>query len=199
MSSPGVIRFPLSSPPAYPGTALTEALNAAFAGTATCFQGAVAPTALGLGLSSLAGISWRDTSNLPISSTLYIRNQLDTKWIPVGTIDELSRTFSVATTGRTIVSTDINKDVGPGDNLGTIYIDATGGDTRIFFDPVLGSSTNSFRTVFIKKDASVNAVYVSSTGDSDGDFVLLTQQGDSFIVEADGTRLWSLIKGSNLP
>lgn len=86
----GSVQFPLTSPPAYPGTALTAGLNTAFQTLITLQQGAAPPTAIELGLTTLVGIFWHDLT----TGNLNVRNQADTAWITLGQFNEASGVFT---------------------------------------------------------------------------------------------------------
>jgi len=75
-----------------PGASLVSQTNAALDSLARLFSGPAAPTAAGLGLSSLAGVSWHDTTN----NLLKLRDQADGAWITLGAVDETDKLFSAA-------------------------------------------------------------------------------------------------------
>lgn len=81
---------PTSSP--LTASALTTQINAVSLALANMIQGATAPTAASTGYTSIAGLCWHDTANNQIK----IRDQADTAWIVVGTLDESAKTFSPA-------------------------------------------------------------------------------------------------------
>jgi hypothetical protein len=74
------------------GVAEQGLINAALAVLATMAQGPPAPTTTSTGLSSLGGIWWHNTSNGQIS----VRNQADSAWVLVGTINETAGLFTPA-------------------------------------------------------------------------------------------------------
>jgi hypothetical protein len=86
----------LTIPTAGPRSAaqLAGDINGVVANLATMLQGAIAPTAVSAGLASLAGIWWHDTANAQIK----VRNQADTAWITIGTLDETNNLFLPPTT-----------------------------------------------------------------------------------------------------
>jgi len=92
--------------PPLTGLSLATDVNNALASVASMFSGNTAPTAAGLGISSLAGIKWHDTS----SNSIWLRNQADSAWILQGTIDETNGVFYPAnaiTVGGTLTTTNI--------------------------------------------------------------------------------------------
>ncbi len=88
------------------GIANQEQINAVAGNLATMSQSSTAPTTISTGLSSLAGVWWHDLSD----GTVRLRNQADTAWITIGTINETTNTFapsgssgtSLALTGGTL-------------------------------------------------------------------------------------------------
>ncbi len=66
------------------GLTAVQDINAANAALATMSQGGTAPTPASTGLSSTAGLLWHDTTN----NLLKLRNQADTTWITLGSVDE---------------------------------------------------------------------------------------------------------------
>jgi len=56
---------------------------------------ATAPTTVSTGLASIAGLWWHDTTNGQIK----VRDQADTTWVLIGTIDETNKLFSTAASG----------------------------------------------------------------------------------------------------
>ena len=62
---------------------------------ATMVQGGAAPTTVTTGFSSLAGIWWHDTTNNQVK----VRDQADTAWILVGSVDETNKLFTAAASG----------------------------------------------------------------------------------------------------
>ncbi len=71
------------------GLTAVQDINAANAALATASQGGTAPTPASTGLSSTAGLLWHDTTN----NLLKLRNQADTGWIAVGSVDESNAGF----------------------------------------------------------------------------------------------------------
>jgi len=108
--------------------------------------------------------------------------------------DETEDEFSIVTvllapSSRTILSSDSNKSVSAGDNLGTIYLDATAADCRVTFLPTLAQAGKKFEVTFIRKDTTANNGSVSIDGTSGGDIVQLSQQGVAYSIEATGAAL----------
>src|SRR5690348_14638550 len=64
-------------------------INVALQMLATANQGGSAPTTGITGLASVAGVIWHDTTN----SLIKVRDQADTAWIPIGSIDETNKAF----------------------------------------------------------------------------------------------------------
>ena len=62
---------------------------------ATMVQGGAAPTTVTTGFASLAGIWWHDTTNNQVK----VRDQADTAWILVGSVDETNKLFTAAASG----------------------------------------------------------------------------------------------------
>ena len=74
------------------GVAENTQINAIAASLATMQQNSTAPTTTSTGLSSLAGLWWHDlTTNI-----IKVRDQADTAWITIGTINETAKTFAPA-------------------------------------------------------------------------------------------------------
>lgn len=92
-----------------------QAANTAFGTLATIFSGGTAPTAGNTGLSSVAGVPWRDTSLTP--NQIKLRDDADTVWMPQWMIDQSGKVAAPyhsgvrATTGtsETIAATDLGK------------------------------------------------------------------------------------------
>jgi hypothetical protein len=74
------------------GVAENTQINAMTAALATMSQGATAPTPTITGLSSTAGLWWHDITD----GTIRIRNQADSAWITIGTLNESTSTFVAA-------------------------------------------------------------------------------------------------------
>ncbi len=74
--------------------------NAIAAGLATMSQGATAPTAASTGLTSIAGLWWHDTG----TNLVKLRDQADTAWIVIGSINETTKLFTAALDGPTITN-----------------------------------------------------------------------------------------------
>lgn len=70
--------------------ALTTQINALSLALANMIQGATAPTAASTGYPSVAGLWWHDTTNNQIK----VRDQANTTWILIGTLDETAKTFT---------------------------------------------------------------------------------------------------------
>ena len=71
------------------GGQLVNQLNSIHTGLATWLAGATAPTASSLGLGSLAGVVWHDTT----AHQIKMRDQTDSLWITLGTLDETNKIF----------------------------------------------------------------------------------------------------------
>jgi hypothetical protein len=140
------VQIPTGSP--LPGLTMVQDANGAFSSLATLFSGASAPTAAGLGLTSTAGIMWHDTGN----NLLKLRNQADTAWITLGSINETTgvftpvsgwtessvsanQTVSAASSGTNLVATAaLTLTVNQGTTLGqtfTLRVDAVGGNVTV--------------------------------------------------------------------
>lgn len=87
------IIIPTNAP--LPGIALVNAINNANSSIITLLSGGSAPTAAGLGIGSLAGVLWHNTT----AHTISIRDQADTTWILIGTINETTKQFTPANVG----------------------------------------------------------------------------------------------------
>ena len=72
------------------GIANQGQINTVASNLATMSASASAPTAASTGLASLAGLWWHDTTD----GTIRVRNQADTAWITIGTINETTNTFA---------------------------------------------------------------------------------------------------------
>jgi hypothetical protein len=77
------------------GVSENTTINNIAAALATMSQGGTAPTATSTGLSSVAGLWWHNTSD----GTIRVRNQADTAWVTIGTINETTGVFSPAGSG----------------------------------------------------------------------------------------------------
>ena len=77
------------------GVGENTAINAIASALATMSQSGTAPTTSSTGLSSLAGVWWHDTAD----GTIRVRNQADTAWVTIGTINETANTFAPAGSG----------------------------------------------------------------------------------------------------
>ncbi len=73
------------------GLANNQQANAVAAELATMNQGTTAPTAASTGLSSDGGVWWHDTAN----SLIKLRDQADTTWISIGSVDEINKRWGV--------------------------------------------------------------------------------------------------------
>jgi len=99
-----VLQIPTAAP--LSGMALVTDVNNALAGMASLSSGGTAPTASSLGLASLAGVLWHDTA----ANQLKLRNQADSAWISLGTVNETSgifvpaaaQTYSLASASATL-------------------------------------------------------------------------------------------------
>lgn len=78
-----------------PGISLVNSINNANTALATMLSGGTAPTANSLGLGSLAGVWWHNTT----AHTINIRDQADTAWILIGTLNETTKQFTPANAG----------------------------------------------------------------------------------------------------
>jgi hypothetical protein len=78
------IAIPTTGP--LPGLTLITDINGALATLATQCSGPAAPTAAGLSLTSLAGVTWYDTT----TGTIWQRNQADSAWMPKFYVNETS-------------------------------------------------------------------------------------------------------------
>lgn len=74
------------------GVAENTQINTVAVNLATMSQSAAAPTTSSTGLSSTAGLWWHDTTN----NLIKVRNQADSAWITVGTINETADTFQAS-------------------------------------------------------------------------------------------------------
>jgi hypothetical protein len=92
----GTIQLPTTG--TLTGVQLVEGINTALAEMTIDFRSDTAPTAAGLGVDSLAGIKWRDSSATP--EVLKVRNQADDAWIIAGYYDEASDVFYPASALR---------------------------------------------------------------------------------------------------
>lgn len=153
------LTFPVSSPPAYPGTALTSGLNAAFQTVATLQQGSGAPTSGALGFSPLAGVLWHNILGTSVSGSLNIRNQADTAWILLGTLFEASSGFVPAPQVNILSVTGNYTTSGAHAQL---EVNAASGAVTITFPISLGASGNSPQIRVIKTDTSTNPVSISN-------------------------------------
>lgn len=77
------------------GLANNQQGNAIAEKLAKMIPGGSAPTTASTGLTTLSGLWWHDTSNNQVK----VRDQADTTWIVIGTIDETAKTFIAAATG----------------------------------------------------------------------------------------------------
>ncbi len=69
------------------GLAAVQDINAANSALAALNQGGTAPTPASTGLSSTAGLLWHDTT----TNLLKLRDQADTNWMVVGSVDETNK------------------------------------------------------------------------------------------------------------
>ncbi len=182
------LNFPLTSPPPYSGTQLTSGLNGAFWSLATVLASGSAPTASGLGLSSLAGVFWHDTSG----NALYVRDQADTTWIFCATFDETNKRFSArvqapivtlaaGVTGYTCVSGDYGK---------SFNIDTTSGNVLFEMPFSLGGSGYAFWARVTKTSSDNNQIQL--TGDGINVYAYVISQNTaagagSLVTEVDGS------------
>lgn len=72
------------------GLTMLNDVNNADLALATLQSGASPPTAAALGISSLAGVLWHDTG----TNTIKLRDQADTTWIVIGTVNETTKSFA---------------------------------------------------------------------------------------------------------
>jgi hypothetical protein len=80
------------------GSEQAIAINTALAAMAVDFTSTTAPTAVGLGLSSLADVKWHDISGVTGggaggTSVIKQRDHADTAWVTLGTIDHAAKTY----------------------------------------------------------------------------------------------------------
>ncbi len=76
------------------GYAENTQINEVATQLATMAQGSTPPTASSTGLASIAGLWWHNTSD----GTVRVRDQADTAWITIGTINETVKQFQPANT-----------------------------------------------------------------------------------------------------
>jgi len=77
------------------GLANNQQGNAIADKLAKMLPSATAPTTVSTGLASIAGLWWHDTTNGQVK----VRDQADTTWVLIGTIDETNKLFSTAASG----------------------------------------------------------------------------------------------------
>lgn len=142
----GTIVLPTSGP--LTAASFAGSANTALAALSNMFQSATAPTTGSTGLASLAGIWWHDTAN----NLIKVRNQADSAWITVGTLDETNNLFGAAAVrmgtgkllGRTTASAGMSEEITVGTGLslsaGTLSATATGGGTSIASGSLSGTS-----------------------------------------------------------
>lgn len=87
----------LSTTGPLPGLTAVTGINNAFDSLSRWLSGPMAPTAAGLGLSSLAGVVWHDTA----ANALKVRDQADSAWITIGSFDEANKLFQAAYSVKT--------------------------------------------------------------------------------------------------
>ena len=74
------------------GVAENTQINAIAASLATAQQSSTAPTTTSTGLSSMAGVWWHNLTD----NTIRVRDQADSAWITIGTLNETAKTFAPA-------------------------------------------------------------------------------------------------------
>lgn len=85
--SQSILQIPMAAP--LSGLSMVSDVNSALASLASLCSGPSEPSAISLGLSSAAGLLWHDTTN----NLLKLRNQADSAWILLGSIDETNGVF----------------------------------------------------------------------------------------------------------
>lgn len=100
-----------------------------------------APTTTSTGLTTLSGLWWHDTSNNQIK----VRDQADTTWIVIGTIDETGKLFTAAASGVAAVQ-------GARKNL---KVDSRTGSAVITADEIVLETTSEIFAV--RRSVSVTA------------------------------------------
>jgi len=108
----------LTIPTAGPRTAaqLAGDINGVILNLANMLQGATAPTVANTGLGSIAGLWWHDTANAQIK----VRNQADTAWITIGTLDETNNLFLPPSTLSTQIFTSTGAQTWTKPNYGSV-------------------------------------------------------------------------------
>jgi hypothetical protein len=103
---------------------------------------------------------------------------------------------------RTIASSDMDRTINASDNGRYIVIDADAADCRVFYNPGLNAGSSHFEVTFFMKETSSNTAYVSRTtsdpGDDSGDYVLMTQGVESFVIAIVNGQLRSVGKPPNI-
>jgi len=165
---------PVQVPTAAPlsGLTLVTDVNNALAALSSLFSGATAPTTTSLGLSSLAGVLWHDTAN----NLLKLRNQADSAWITLGSLDETNNLYSPAI--KNDASLRQKSD-------GTWQVNET--VTQIAATPTLSASNHFGNFV---ATAAMTVSLPSSTGLWNGYcFSLLAQGGAVILSPASGEKI----------
>lgn len=163
-----------------------QAANTAFGAVATLFSGGTAPTAGNTGLSSPAGLPWRDTSVTP--NQLKLRDDADTVWMPLWMIDQTGKVAAPylsginAQTGTTytVAATDLGK-LATFSNAGAIAVTLPQATTAGF--------GKGFWFIARCMSASVGSATITPTTSTiDGAASIVIRPGQAAIVVSDGAN-----------
>ena len=129
-------------------------INTALGNLGTMSAGATAPTTASTGLSSLAGLWWHDTSN----NILKLRDQADTTWISVATVDETNKiVYGMAVRPNLVTGGSKTYDA---TDRGAFTIRSNSGLAMSDTVPV----TEGYNTVIVNQDASASLVVTPASG-----------------------------------
>lgn len=123
-------------------------------------QSGTAPTISSTGLASLSGLWWHDTTNNQIK----MRDQADTTWIVIGTIDETGKLFTAAASGIATVR-------GARSNL---KIDTRTGAVVVTADEVVLETTGNTYGVVRNVSATISTGASGANGLDTGTFAVNT-------------------------
>lgn len=171
------VAIPTSGP--LPGLTMINDVNAALNTVETVNSGTTAPTAVGLGLSSLAGVVWHDTT----TNTLKIRDLADANWITLFQIDETSK---VAVAVETVLASASAQTVGGANH----YASFVGTAAAAYTLAATSSLTNGFGfSVFAQGGAitvSINASDKINGGTTGAGIVVPVGMAASFVTDGAG-------------
>lgn len=172
------------------GLANNQAANTALEALATLLAGGTAPTAVNTGLSSVAGVPWRDTSVTP--NVLRLRNDADTAFLALLMIDQaagvsapyLGGVNPQTGTSYALAATDLGKLV--------TFTNASAIAVSIVQATTAGFTKGAWWAVKCLSGSTGSVTITPTTSTIDGGASLVVRPGFSAIIWSDGANYFSI-------